>query len=220
VLKNRIEKVLKVFHYIIIILFLHMFCKSQTINAQDTHAVPVPVKKKYTLIPQKATMLSAVFPGMGQVYNRKYWKLPIVYAGFGALGYSLTFYTTRYNRYIKAFQDFDDKIPETSSYLEVVKSIEPKNYDPVLYPDTYNASSKEAAKDQLLAGIDYYRKYRDLSFIGIGAWYVLSIIDANVDASMFDYDIDNNLNLTFSPFPVNVGNYLITGVKVELKINF
>jgi hypothetical protein len=75
-------------------------------------------------------------------------------------------------------------------------------------------------KDMLLSGIDYYRKNRDLSLIGIGAWYFLSILDANVDASLFDYDIDKNLNLTITPLPINVGALMTTGVNFSLKVNF
>lgn len=198
-----------------------MFCDLQNINAQDTTAVTSVVKKKHILLPQKAAMLSAVFPGMGQFYNRKYWKVPVVYAGFAGLGYMVAFNSTLYNKYIKAFQDFDDKIPETSSYLALTPNgWSAEMYDPILHPESYRPRYESQVKDLLLAGVDNYRKDRDLSFIGIAAWYVLSILDANVDASLSDYDIDKNLNLAVTPLPVNVGSNLVTGVNFSLKINF
>jgi hypothetical protein len=198
-----------------------MICFLQNIKAQDSTLVTISSKKKYTLAPQKAAMLSAVFPGMGQVYNRKYWKLPIVYAGFAGLGFGVTYASTRYNRYIKAYQDFTDKIPETNSYLPLAPSDwSPELYDPVLHPDTYRLTYEAQVKDLFIREIDYFRKNRDLSFIGIAAWYILSILDANVDASLSDYNIDKNLNLTVTPLPGYVGSYLATGINFSLIVNF
>jgi hypothetical protein len=198
-----------------------MFCVVQHIDAQDASVVTVSPKKKKVLVSQKAAMLSAVFPGMGQIYNKKYWKLPIVYAGFVGVGYGVAYNTTRHNKYIKAYQDFTDEIPETTSYTNYVYSNWlPENYDPVLHPDTYRPANAETIKDMLKTRIDYFRKNRDLSFIGIGAWYFLSILDANVDASMFDYDIDKNLNLTITPLPISVGTFMTTGINFNLTVNF
>jgi len=70
--------------------------------------------------PAKASLYSAIFPGLGQLYNKKYWKLPLVYGGFGALGYSVTFNQTNYSKYKNAYIDFTDDIPETQSYLNVI----------------------------------------------------------------------------------------------------
>ena len=198
-----------------------MFFVVQNADAQEASVVIVSPKKKKVRLPQKAAMLSAVFPGMGQIYNKKYWKLPIVYAGFAALGYSVNYYGTRYNKFMKAAQDFTDKIPETDSYLTLKPyGWAPETYDPVLHPGTYRETYRAQVREMLLSGVDYYRKNRDLSFIGIGAWYLLSILDANVDASLFDYDIDKNLNLTITPLPINTGTYTATGVNFNLTVNF
>jgi hypothetical protein len=200
--KYRIILTLKTFRYLIIILLLHLFCCLQNIEAQDTTFVKTSLKKKDTPEPQKAAMLSAVFPGMGQVYNRKFWKLPLVYAGFAGLGFGVVYNTTRYNKYIKAYQDFTDKIPETTSYVEFAPSgWASEIYDPVLHPDTYRPTYESDLKGLLIRGVDNFRKDRDLSFIGIAAWYILSILDANVDASLSDYNVDKNLNLTVTPLP-------------------
>jgi hypothetical protein len=125
--------------------------------------------------------------------------VPFVYAGFGALGYAVTYNSKNYNTLITAYKDFTDIIPETDSYIELLTSLDPAEYDPVLHPDTYNASTASWVKTQLLNGVDYYRKYRDLSYIGIAAWYLITIIDAHVDASLFDYDISDDLKANLVP---------------------
>lgn len=168
----------------------------------------------------KATMLSAAFPGLGQIYNRKYWKIPLVYAGFGGVGYAVVFNSKWYNRYTKAYQDFTDQVPETASYASLIRGSKPEDYDPVLFPATAKPSQASWIRDQLLQRVDYYRRYRDLSYIGIAAWYLVSILDANVDASLFDYEVGDNLNLTFAPFQVPMTNYAGIGVSLTMKINF
>lgn len=155
-------------------------------------------------------MFAAALPGLGQIYNRKYWKVPFVYAGFGALGYAVTINTKSYNSFISAYQDFNDIIPETDSYISLLNDLvglDPSKYDPVLFPDDYIPSTQAWVKTTLRNGVDYYRKYRDLSYIGIAAWYLLTIIDANVDASLFDYDITDDLRASVIPL-----NFNFTGV--------
>ena len=165
-------------------------------------------------------MLAAVFPGLGQIYTRKYWKLPLVYGGFGALVYSVQYNSRNYIKYIKAYQDFTDQIPATDSYLKLILA-NPSTYDPVLYPDSYNPADEQYYKDGMLRMVDYYKRYRDLSYIGIAGWYLLSILDANVDASLFNYDISDNLNLTLFPVQVPMpGGYFGAGLNVGLEITF
>jgi hypothetical protein len=169
--------------------------------AQDTIPAGKKQAKRYTLETIKSTMYAAALPGLGQIYNRKYWKVPIVYAGFGALGYAVYFNTSHYNAYINAYQDFTDLVPETVSYLDIagMSSLVPEQYDPVLHPETYNPSTATWVSTQLLNGVEAYRKYRDLSYIGMVAWYLVTIIDANVDASLFDFDISDDLKATLVP---------------------
>lgn len=191
----------------------------QIITAQDTLTVAPVKKKSIKLTPLKATMLSAALPGFGQIYNRKYWKIPLVYAGFGALGYAVIFNSNYYNRFTKAYQDFTDKVPQTDSYLSLIRA-DPQTYDPVLYPKTAIPGNAQWIKDQLLIKVDYYKRYRDLSYIGIAAWYIISILDANVDASLFDYDIGDNLNITLSPVQIPYYNSMGAGINLSMKINF
>ncbi len=168
------------------------------------------------LSPVKATMMAAAFPGLGQVYNRKYWKIPLVYAGFGALGYSIMRNSQNFNGYMEAYQDLTDDVPETMNYQEYTPSFDPGEIDPALGADNYNAQTHTWVKDQMLNAVSYYRRYRDLSYIGVGFWYILSILDANVDAVMSDYDISPNLNVSVNPVPVNTvyGNTMGVGVKL------
>jgi hypothetical protein len=212
---------LKTGKYIILIVVLQLLLSQLVVNAQDTIRIDsVKTKKPVKLIPMKATMLSAALPGFGQIYNRKYWKVPVVYAGFGAIGYGVVFNTIYFNKFTKAYQDFTDKIPETNSYIVLIRGMDPSRYDPVLNPNTYNVSDAAWVKDQLLLRVDYYKKYRDLSYIGIAAWYLVCILDANVDASLSDYDIGENINLTFAPVLIP-GNYFTSaGMNMSLRINF
>ena len=165
-------------------------------------------------------MMAVSFPGLGQIYNRKIWKIPVVYAGFGALIYSAGFNSKNYNLYMKAYQDFTDLIPQTQSYTRLILA-DPATYDPVLHPNEYSLSTFSYYKDAMLRMVDYYKRYRDLSYIGIAGWYLISILDANVDASLFNYDVSPNLNLTLLPLQMSLpGGFIGVGVGVDLKINF
>ncbi len=145
----------------------------------------------------KATMMSVVFPGGGQIYNRKYWKLPIVYIGFGALIYSFSSNSNNYQMYYRGYMDFTDDIRETNSYLEFVPG-DPGAYDPMANPNADRANTT-LVKEKMLRLIDYHRRYRDLSVILTGVWYMAQILDANVDASLMEYDVSDNLELSFYP---------------------
>jgi hypothetical protein len=134
--------------------------------------------------PQKATILSAVFPGLGQVYNKKYWKVPILYGGFAALGYAMSFQGKEYKRYKRAYNLLTDRNEETV--------------------DEFNG---KRSADELKSARDYYRRNRDYAILGTVLLYALNIIDANVDATLYDYEIDDNLSLKVVPTIVNE-NYL------------
>jgi hypothetical protein len=204
----------------VIIVILQLICIQQTIYAQDTLSVKKPLKHRFKAEPLRASMLAIAFPGLGQIYNRKYWKIPFVYAGFGALVYSVGFNSKNYNMYMKAYQDFTDAIPETKSYQNLIKA-EPSSYDPVLFPDSYNASSASYYKDGMLRMVDYYKRYRDLSYIGIAGWYLISILDANVDASLFNYDVGPDLEIAVFPSMMPLpGGFTGAGINVGLKLTF
>lgn len=159
-------------------------------------------------------MLALTFPGLGQIYNRKYWKIPLVYAGFGGIAYAIGYNSSGYTTFMKAYQDFIDDIPETDSYKELLPNTNPEDYDPVLNPANY-----ATLKGQMLRGIEGYKKYRDLSYIGIAVWYLVTVLDANVDASLFNYDISDNLDLEVTPLKLPLSGAGV-GLNVSLIVTF
>ena len=211
--------VLKACHKIAIILLVSLCCLPESGYAQDSVKVAPKVKHTFQADPMRATMLAIALPGFGQIYTRKYWKVPFVYAGFGAVAYFIGFNSKQYNTYMKAYQDFTDNIPATQSYIPLIKNVDPSTYDPVLYPKTYNASTASWYKEAMLRQVDYYKKYRDLSYIGIAAWYLFTILDANVDASLYNYDVSNDLDLRLDPTMLQSSTGQAV-VGVSLKVNF
>ena len=186
----------------------------------DTLPVVVKSARKRTGDTMKASMMSVVFPGGGQIYNRKYWKLPIVYAGFGALIYSFSSNSNNYQMYYRGFMDFTDDIKETDSYLKFVPG-DPATYDPVLYPESYNPANAKLVEEKMLRLVDYHKRYRDLSIILTGVWYMAQILDANVDASLMNYDVSDNLELSFYPSMINIpGHAPGTGINLHLTMAF
>jgi len=167
-------------------------------------------------------MLAIALPGLGQIYNRKYWKVPVVYAGFAGVIYAVDFNSSRYIMYLKAYSDLTDAIPETASYLDLpgLENVDPRTYDPVLYPEDYNPSNYSWYKERMLRMVDYYKKYRDLSYIGIAAWWLITILDANVDASLFSYDVSDNLDLEVEPVMLPVMSQAVPGLGLSLKVTF
>ncbi|MFO7883062.1 MAG: DUF5683 domain-containing protein [Kosmotogaceae bacterium] len=198
----------------LLILLLILIIHQQRLNAQSDFvqyetqdSVSLVLNKPVRIIdPTKATLMAAAFPGLGQVYNKKYWKIPLVYAGFGALGYSIIRNSQYFDGYIKAYQDLTDDVSETNSYEKyTITAYDSEEIDPALGADNYDPVSNSWVKDWLLNRISFYRKYRDLSYIGVAVWYIVSILDANVDALLYDYDISPDLNVRLEPTPINTG---------------
>jgi len=210
---------LKAYQKITIFIIVLQFCFQQNTTAQDTLSVTKPSKAAFNADPQRATMLALTFPGFGQIYNRKYWKIPLVYAGFGGIAYAISYNSSLYNKYMKAYQDFTDDIPETDSYLNILSFADPVDYDPVLYPDTYDESAAAWYRERMLKQIDYNKKYRDLSYIGVALWYIITVLDANVDASLFNYDISDNLDFAVAPVQMPLSGAGI-GLNISMIVAF
>jgi hypothetical protein len=166
--------------------------------------------------PIKATMMAAAFPGLGQVYNGKAWKIPVVYAGFAAVGYSIYFNSTNHVKYLEAYIDLTDDIPETNSYTFREFGVPPEEFDRALGSSSFNASTEDWVKTQLINGVDYYRRYRDLSYVGVAVWYLITILDANVDAHLSDYDVSENLNIALEPTPLQTAYGPVMGMGVKI----
>ncbi|MDA3890050.1 MAG: DUF5683 domain-containing protein [Salinivirgaceae bacterium] len=138
--------------------------------------------------PNKATFYSAILPGLGQIYNGKYWKVPIIYAGIGGL-----IYYTNYTNYVyKKYKDgYNVKLRIKNGEVGVED-----NYE------RYGEENLKRLKDQ-------WRRWRDLNIVGLGLIYVAQILDADVDAHLFDYDVSEDLTLRIEPvlIPNQVYNY-------------
>ena len=168
---------------------------------------------KWTPNPQRAVWLALVIPGGGQIYNRKYWKLPIVYGGFLGCVYAMTWNNTMYKDYAQAYLDLMDDDPGTASYnkfLHLGRQI--------------NSSNEERYKDIFKRRKDRYRRWRDLSFFVMVGVYAVSVIDAYVDAELSEFDISKDLSMKVRPTVIGNGispNPLYaTSVGVNCSINF
>lgn len=142
--------------------------------------------------PKRAMWLAIVLPGAGQIYNRKYWKLPIVYGGFVGCAYAMRWNNQMYSDYSQAYLDLMDDDPNTQSYnqfLHLGAKIDETNIQ------RYQQLFKKRK--------DKFRRWRDLSFFCLVGVYALSIIDAYVDASLSEFDISKDLSLRVEPTILN-----------------
>ncbi len=138
--------------------------------------------------PKRAMWLAIVLPGAGQIYNRKYWKLPIFYGGFIGCAYAMRWNNQMYSDYSQAYIDIMDDDPNTKSYesfLHLGLQIDEGNI--------------EQFKARFKSRKDRFRRWRDLSFFCMVGVYGLSIIDAYVDASLSQFDISDDLTLHVEP---------------------
>lgn len=142
--------------------------------------------------PKRAMWLAIVLPGAGQIYNRKYWKLPIFYGGFLGCAYAMRWNNQMYADYAQAYIDIMDDNPNTNSFnqfLHLGSQITDQNID--RYKELFRKRK------------DRFRRWRDLSFFCMIGVYGLSIIDAYVDASLSQFDISDDLSLRLEPGFVN-----------------
>lgn len=144
-----------------------------TVFAQDN--IQTNSVQAMTHSPKKATYLALV-PGLGQIYNKKYWKLPIVYAGFGVTGYFAFWNRGEYLKYNDAY---------------ICKVNDPTGCD--------NPLALKYDSDQLQSFRDYYRRNMELSFILMGVWYILQMLDATVDAHLYYWEVNENLSVQMEP---------------------
>ena len=168
-------------------------------DSLTTALTPTPQKHKekrdwntWRPNPKRAMWLAIVLPGAGQIYNRKYWKLPLVYGGFVGCIYAMQWNNMMFRDYSKAYQDIMDTDPTTQSYnqfLHLGTRITDEN-------KTQYQSIFKSRKDR-------YRRWRDLSFFCLLGVYALSIVDAYVDASLSEFDISDDLTLRVEPAVMN-----------------
>lgn len=154
--------------------------------------------------PKKATLYSAVLPGLGQAYNKKYWKIPVVYAGIGTIGYFAISNGNGYRDYRLAY---DYKSGIATDVNDDIKTL-----------------ANKYSSENLITLRDYYRRNMELSWIIMVLWYGMNIIDATVDAHFFEYDIGDDLTLKVEPMiQTSYGEMAYgygkcsTGVSLKLK---
>ncbi|MEG1563682.1 MAG: DUF5683 domain-containing protein [Bacteroides sp.] len=146
---------------------------------------PDAAKKLWVPNSGKATWLAVIFPGGGQIYNRKFWKLPIIYGGFAGCAYALSWNGKMYKDYSQAYQDIMDSNPNTNSFEDLL----PPNY----------SIDKSRLTDLLRRRKDTFRRYRDLSIFAFIGVYLISIVDAYVDAELSNFDITPDLSMRVEP---------------------
>ena len=159
--------------------------------------------------PTRAVWLSALFPGLGQIYNRRYWKLPIVVGGFMGLGYATSWNNGMLRDYTQAYSDIMDTDPSTNSYMD-------------FFPSTIKEETldKTWLTNVLKSRKDFYRRNRDLCIIGMVGVYFLAMLDAYVDASLAHFDISPDLSMDVAPAVIPESRYKLPAVGIQWAINF
>ena len=158
-------------HKIVFILLAFFLFKSPAFGSDDKDSLTIAAKKRAN----RAALMSAILPGAGQVYNKKYWKVPLIYGGGAVLYYFIRINNDEYKKYKEA---------------QVLRS----DNDPLTVDDF-----PQFTNEDLESRKDYYRRNRDLSYILAGTLYVLNIIDAYVDSQLMDFDVSDNLSLKLNP---------------------
>ena len=177
---------------------------ADTIVKEEKKAKPAKVKKPHS--PTKATIMSACLPGLGQIYNGKWWKVPIVYAGLGGLGYLAYSNYYQYKSYLHAYEFKTGDLPDGVTLTEYETELANR------YADSQLQTYKES-----------YRRDFELYTIITVAWYGLNIIDACVDGHLYTYDISDDLSFSIDPFlqpaemPVKMPQYAQVGLSFQLN---
>ena len=167
----------------------------QTVSKQDINTSDSIKNKVIVHSPTKAWIMSTIVPGLGQAYNKKYWKIPVIYTGFAVLGYFLITNRTQYFHYKELYYSKMDSLN--------------------------NKLSTDISADEiqnLIAIKNYYRRNLELTSIFTGVLYLMNIIDANVDANLYDYDVSDNLSLNIKPYSYQHGYNSYCGLTLSLKI--
>lgn len=159
--------------------------------------------------PNRAVWMSALFPGLGQVYNRRYWKLPIVVGAYMGLGYATSWNNNMLSEYTKAYRDIMDNDPSTNSYMN-------------FFPPTTNEADldKTWLTNLLQSRKNYFRRNRDLCIIGMVGVYLIAMVDAYVDASLTHFDITPDLSMDLTPQLIIDSRGQKPGIGLAWALNF
>lgn len=191
---------------VFILFFVSLYSLSGFAQVTDTTKTKNPDPKAETVplkpivpyhSPKKAAILSAALPGLGQIYNKKYWKVPVIYAGIAGLSYSFNLNQTKYISYRTAFKARIDNDSTTSS----------------------QAAYDGYSNDNLYTLLQYYQRNRNLTVIGGALLYLINIVDASVDAHLFTFDVNDDLSFHIQPVLINSvnRNEYTTGLSLSIK---
>ena len=189
--------------------------KADSVAAVDMKKIEKRDWATWTPDPNRALWLALVIPGGGQIYNRKYWKLPIIYGGMMGCIYALTWNNMMYRDYSQAYLDIMDSDPTTQSYNKFLH-----------LGATITQANEERYKKLFKSRKDKYRRWRDMSMFCLIGVYALSVIDAYVDAELSEFDISKDLSLKVAPTVIpggstfNSGSLENTAVGVNLGLRF
>lgn len=183
---------------------------SDTVILDGTFMETPEVVKKHS--PHKASFYAAILPGLGQAYNKKYWKIPLLYAGIGGVAYGIHFNSKYYNIYKAAYRDFVIRDPNNKSYLDLDL--------PDGYTEEFLYENAAWFEETLQSKKQYYRRYRDLSYIGMISLYVIQIVDAAVDAHFYNFDISDDLSMQVQPSMMAPAPGEYAGMGLQFKFKF
>lgn len=164
---------------------------------------------EFTPNPTRAVWLSALFPGLGQIYNRRYWKLPIIVGGYMGLGYAVSWNNTMLTDYTRAYADLLDNDPSSKSYMDLfAPNVKEEDID------------KSWLQRVLRSKKNYFRRNRDLCVICMVGVYLLAMVDAYVDASLSHFDISPDLSMDVQPALLQDGRQRYPSVGLVWALNF
>ena len=174
--------------------------KADSVAVADVRNIEKRNWATWTPDPKRALWLALVIPGGGQIYNRKYWKLPIFYGGMMGCVYALTWNNMMYRDYSQAYLDIMDSDPATQSYNKFLH-----------LGAQITSQNEERYKKLFKSRKDKYRRWRDMSMFCLIGVYALSVIDAYVDAELSEFDISNDLSLKVAPAVIPGGSTFNSG---------
>ena len=168
--------------------------------------------KSFKPNPKKAVIYSAIFPGLGQIYNQKYWKLPILYGGFVGVTYAITWNNTHYSDYLAGYRSILKDDPNDTAWIDLLP-----------YGRDSDTIDKNWFTGVLKDRKNYFRYYRDLSIIIGVALYGLGIVDAYVDAQLFEFDVSPDLSMRVEPSLIQRDfkhGFLADGIGFKWSVTF
>ena len=186
---------------------------ADSLQAAENKLIADMIEKEFKPDPRKALLYSIV-PGLGQIYNRKYWKLPIIYSGYIGCFYSITWNHNSWKDYSEAYMELAD-LPEN-------RKNEAKKWLAFVSPNVTSLDQigAGAVENYLKNNKDNSRRFRDLSIIITAALYFLTFIDAYVDAQLYDFDISPDLSMKVRPTIIERDRATAHSFGLQCSINF